>query len=54
MHEPRDVLYRLSAAQRERPILIGGLAGGLGIDAHDAEMPEEPRADFRKPLPGNR
>src|SRR3970282_898396 len=54
VHQPRDVLHRLPAAQRERPVLLRRLAGSLGVYAHDAEMPEEPGSNFSESLPGFR
>src|ERR1700694_2634296 len=57
VHESCDVADRLATAQREGPLLIHGPPRGVGIDAHDAEIAEEPRPDLTQTLPsdcGNR
>ena len=53
MDQACNIRHRLSTTQRVRSGAICRLAGCLGIDAHDAEVIEEPRADFTKPLPAD-
>src|SRR5262245_34052458 len=54
MHEPRDVLHGLAPVDDERPAAVGRTARGLGVDAGDTEMTEEPGTDLVETLAGGR
>ncbi len=45
-----NIRHCSAATQRVRSGTICSFPGRLGIDAHDAQMVEEPRAYFTKPL----
>src|SRR6266545_4254002 len=52
--EARDVLHGLTAPEREGPVPVGRAARRLGVDAHEAEVPEEARTDLPETLPAAR
>jgi hypothetical protein len=51
VHEPREVLHRLTAMEDERPAPVWRAAWGLGVDAGDAKMAEQPGTDCAEALP---
>ena len=48
-----NIRHRLSTTQRVRSGAICSFPGRLGIDAHDAQVIEEPRAQFTQPPPAD-
>src|SRR5262245_23849364 len=54
VHEPSNVLHRLTVTQHERPIPRGRAARHLGVDACDTKMGEEPSANLAESLPRRR
>lgn len=54
VHPHGHIQHGVAAAHRKGPMLVKGLAGRLGIDAHDPQDPEEERADFAQSSPAGR
>src|SRR6266550_1253382 len=52
VHQSCEVAHRLAAVQRERRTTIGRPVRRFRVDAHDAELAEEPWAELTEPVPG--